>query len=80
MCDHYLILHPEELSNLWLVEADNHVSPDEDDRYTHLATLLNHGRAIFFVLRDIVFGISDIVGLEKFFGHLAEVAGRRGVN
>lgn len=75
-----LFLEPEKLDKLPLVEADDHVVTDEDNRYAHLAALINHLLALLHIVRNVIFRVRDIVLLKELLAHLAEVAGWGGVN
>ena len=64
----------------FLVKTDNHLIADKDDRHTHLARFLDRFLALFQVMRNVVFGVSDTSPFKKILGHLTEVAGRGAVN
>jgi hypothetical protein len=63
-----------------LVEADDELVADKDDRHAHLPGPLYHLLALLEVVRDIVLGIRDVMLLEKLFAHLTKVAGRGAVD
>lgn len=63
-----------------LIETDDHLIADEDDRHAHLAGFLYHFLALLKVARDIVVSEADSLLLEKVLGHLAEMASRGAVN
>ncbi len=73
-------LETEEFAQLRLIETNDDIVADANDRHTHLLRHLNHFLALLCVSRYIMFGILDIVGSEKFLGSMAEVADRRTVN
>lgn len=63
-----------------LIETDDHLVADEDNRNAHLTGLAYHLLALLEVLSYIVVSESDALFLEEILGHLAEVARRRAVN
>ena len=63
-----------------LVETDDHIRADENDRHSHLARLLNHFLALLEVVSNVEFGVSNALLLQEILGHLAEVAGRGAIN
>ena len=80
LCRRCLLLEPKEFNKLSLVEADDHVVTNEDDRNAHLAALVDHFLALLHVVRHVMFRVRDIVLLEELLAHLAKVTGWRGVN
>src|SRR5690606_3497528 len=70
----------QKLDELVLIEPDNHVVADEDDRNAHLAALINHLLALLHVGCNVMLRVCDVVLLEELLAHLAEVTGGGGVN
>jgi len=68
--------YPERFLQFFLVESDDHIVVDKDNRYSHLAGALNHFFALNQVRGNIMFGVGNIALLEKILCHLAEMAGR----
>lgn len=81
LCSTYLRSRKaEEGIQSLLIKADGYLLAYHDDRYAHLAGLLDHLLALLEVSCHVDFRVVDVVGLEILLAHLAEMAGRGGVN
>jgi len=70
----------EERFELWLIKANDHFLVHQEDRYAHLAALLDHFLALLKIACDIVLSVLNVALLKKFLSHLAEVTGWCAVN
>lgn len=70
----------EQLLEPILIESDDEIGADRDDRHAHLAALFYHLLALRKIGGDVVLGVLHAVLAEEFLRRLAEVAGRRRVN
>jgi len=74
------VLNCKKLLEPFLVEPDGKFIADDDDRHTHLTAFFYHFPALFKIGCDVEVGVLDLVGVKKFFRHVAEMTCRRRVN
>ncbi len=70
------VLDFEQLLDFWLVETDDDLAANENDRHAHLTALLYHLLPPLGVNRHIVFGIGDSLLLEEDLRRVAIDTGR----
>ena len=63
-----------------MVETDDDLTADDDDRHAHLPGHLHHLLAFFHVFGDIVVGKGNAVLFEKILRHVAKMTGRRAID
>ncbi len=69
-----LLGYMQKLLNLWLIETNDNVVADNDNRHAHLPAFLYHFRALGLVLAHIEILKDDFVLCKEILGHMTEMA------